>query len=295
MNKSSQPAVSVEKNRDFAPETGCRAPASAHLRAVALALLLISGAGYAPVSGAAPCSFVNPDKTCQLGSTGWLASWDSDDIKLSFEDRVVGQNKGILTKVVTFNSLAPLTITFTEEFTNINPNPPSNSNLGFRITMNEIISNKSGSDWKGFNIIFKQLDDLNVRNTADHPNAAHAHPDARKDVGGVITKGYDVGPFTKVLNTDGDKSDLFVATSNFSLDGLLSVNLSDGIFADGMLNVNWNGIGIHDWEAQDSEANPLMRLFTMTEQPVAVPVPATWLLLGGGLAGLAVAGRRRRA
>ena len=110
----------------------------------------------------------------------------------------------------------------------------------------------------------------------------------------MTRKGYDVAPFTKVLNKDGNKSDLFVATSNFSLDGLLSVSLSDGIFADGMLNVNWNGIGIHDWEAQDSEANPLMRSFTMTEKPFAVPLPATWLLLGAGLAGLVGARRMRR-
>src|SRR6266852_765239 len=109
-----------------------------------ICLAMAPGIAYGgPLVG---CDFAPDDKNgCLLGSTGWMASWESDDIKLAFVDNVVGSNKGFLTKMVTFNSMNPLTIKFDQ--VTFNPNP--GNSLGLRFTMFESISNKSTFDWSG--------------------------------------------------------------------------------------------------------------------------------------------------
>ena len=163
-----------------------------------------------------------------------------------------------ITLTKTYTSIAPITLTFTQHAAS------ASDNTGLRgVTLSvETIVNSSGQPWPGFTMKLEDpnpvLPGAHPNVTAGHPGFAHTHPDFA----------YTAPPFT--LTSGGDQRD--------------NAAFGSGIFADGATKA-WTGFSIHQVEAIGKT-----RSFTLVQTPI--PEPSTALLLGAGLAALAV--RRRR-
>ncbi len=168
--------------------------------------------------------------------TGWRIRYDNTQVSnVTFTGIAgTGNKQGTLQIDKTFNNLNPISISFEEI------NPAAADAFGLRITLNENITNNSGSDWGDFHM---NLVDNNPVSTHDadgfHPGYAHFHSDPF------------VNPPFNVVGGGGSKS---------------FIDFASGTFANNSTRT-WTGFGIHQFEDLNKQRN-----FTLVETP-SVPEP----------------------
>jgi len=226
-----------------------------------LALCIVSASLWSTAAHAAMVPFALKDAT---RDTGWSIVYDDTQISVvSFTGIATGNKEGTLQLDKTFNSFAPINISFVESAAEI----AKASNFGLRITLNENVHNLSGVDWSAFR---ETLIDNNPISPQDdpgnHAGFAHFHPDS-----------LSTPPFT-VFGGNGP-----------GMNSKASFLLTNGLFPNNSAQA-WSGIGIHQFEDQGATRN-----FVLQETPL-VPLPASSVAGSVLLATIATvrAARRRR-
>ncbi|MCI0334527.1 MAG: hypothetical protein L0228_15020 [Planctomycetes bacterium] len=209
--------------------------------------------------------------------TGYEVSWTSPDVsKVHWEPRdgAIGArtNQGSLIIEKTYRNLDPIVFTFTET--------KYARDFGLRITLREIVFNRTGFNWSGF--VWRLQESGNVAKTdiphhldADHPWFAHFHND-----------NYAFSPFSN--------DPIRMQEGNNAPHGLQARN---GILRSGHLT-DWNprGIGIHEFSMQQvppAGTTRRNRVFNLSQSPIPVPEPVTLGLALLGLGALLPQCRRR--
>lgn len=241
------------------------------LRLHAVGALLLLVVGFAP-GPAAAASIMFKDKF----NIDWTAEWTSNLVGLTIDpSTAAGTNIGTFIKTVTFVAgTKPEDVKITFKQVGFDAN---NARFGLRFTLQEFVRNRSGKDWKEFEIMLVDKDPNTLPAAGDdHPGFAHFHTD-----------GLDGKQLT--LTTVFDTSDGLTIGK-----GLPSLKF--GMNAERVANgEDWTPIGIGFHEITLAGMNK-RREFSLLETPVVVPLPAALPLFGSGALGLiGCAWRRRRA
>jgi len=255
-----------------------------------LHVVLLAFVTFVGLSGSARGAMLSPGDF--LTGTNWTVTWNDPSLKLDWifdgDPRITGNVQGILTKTVTFQTLDPISIFFHQD-NPTSPPPGKNSTFGLRFTMDEVITNNTGSKWDTFTLTtleganeatieaytaVLEADGVGGSLTA-HPVEAHMHNDKMR-----------CPPFDCSDTFPGPVSETSQGTSEYEFS-----SDTGALFGPG--TQNWRGIGVHEWEIKELADEIQFRSFRLFEQPHAAPEPSTILLVASGLIGLVVWRRAR--
>jgi hypothetical protein len=210
------------------------------------------------------------------GGTGFFSHNPSYD---PTADSGAATNEGTLTLNEVFGKgITELKLVFTESKAEQGLDPATKRAFGLRITLNQVMTNKSGTDWISFKetldqgkVPVLQGTDKTKPNFYDlvsgaHPGFVHFHNDPSQAF--PVTK----GAFTRLNDPDAEKV----------------LMLGKNTFKTGTGPFTWTGIGIHQFELKDQD-----RSFTLIKT-AGTPEPAALFLLGIGSLGLLVYAWRAR-
>ena len=200
----------------------------------------------------------------------WEVSYDTDFVDLfSWTDTNLIADE--LQLNMSWNGTSESTvITFSQVGSAVDYQGVAGSNFGFRVNISMQMTNDSGDSWTGFEMLLDDPSTPSPQGNAVHAGFAHFHG---QKITGV--------PFNHPLFSNPDPSTLVdFENSDF-------LELSGGVMATGATD-NWSVLAMHQYE--DAGA---VRSFSWIFTPVAVPEPASLLMLSMGLAGLAFARQRK--
>lgn len=244
-----------------------------------LACCIVAGLGLPP----ATAKDVKITKNSNNEDIAWTVRFDEvqngNTVDLAFDATTF-----ILTKTVTFNNNTPVSVLFFEDAV---ATVDSENSGGMRIFMNATLTNKSPLDWRGF--AEQLLDTTPVCDGGQDPQA-----NACK----VTTAGRN--PATRQIGTGAHPQFSHFHIVAATKLGPFTDATAGGANTKRMLTVTGGPVKINDaWKPEkivlhDVEVQGFRRQFVLTEVPLPVPEPGTWLMLAGGLVAVGEWVRRRR-
>lgn len=197
-----------------------------------------------------------------LGTTGWVASWDSsldEVVNLSVDP---GSNL-VVEKFADFRSFDPIPIVFQQV------DPKASATLAVAID-SEFVFNNTNSPWNAFQ--------MQILSGVTGTGSIASFDPAATGIGGP--GGFSINPFTEaVFSTDNRVLDL----SGGTIGNVPPGNVWQPGVASGKLYIN-----------AVPTASGALRSFVLKEIPIAIPVPAAaWTGLSG-LVGLGLFGAARK-
>lgn len=207
----------------------------------------------------------------EIGNTGWALNYDNSQVSnpLFVQNPNASEiNKGTLSINVLWVDKNPIPIWFTEDA------PAATSNFGFRITLDETVTNNSGEAFNGFGFAFDDKTTpatvaTNPEVSTFHPGTAHFHSDGGIDLADFSVSGFKEGTF--------------------------SFSGTNAILSSGATSPQWTGIGIHEFEIAGEQRDFQLIETPVLAAPTVVPEPSAFALLAIGLLSLNMAGRRKKA
>jgi PEP-CTERM motif len=245
------------------------------------AFVCVSSAAFVP--GSAIAKDVKITKNNQGTVIAWTARFDEvqngNTVDLSFDAA-----SATITKTVTFKSPTPVSILFFEDEV---ATADSDNTEGIRILMNEVVTNKTPSDWKGF-----EQELLNTTPVCDGGQSQKSNA-CKVTTAGRTPATRDIGTavhpqFPHFHTIAATKFDPFADATPGGANAKSFIALAGGPVK---IDDTWRprAIVLHNVEVQG-----FRRQFALTEVPLPVPEPATWLMAIGGIVGVAGYARMRR-
>jgi hypothetical protein len=206
----------------------------------------------------------------------WQANWDLPLNQLNLTGpQVGGAGIGTLTKTAVFlPGVSSMTITFTQLTASAmpdnkpKPNSPGND-FGLRFTLDEIVTNRTGTNWTGFKETLMEVNPVTAKDMTDFP-------------------ANDPHPWFAHFHSDKFTPNQFKLAGNFPDAGNV-LQVGGGLVKGDGGKWTPTGIGIHERIFGDV----FPRKFLLIETP-QLPEPTSLVLMGLGLAGVLAFARLRR-